>query len=78
MPKVTIEVPDDLKSRMARHEEVNWAGVLRKSIERHLRVMELADQLQADIDAADVRSVADEVKRRSAARLERELRARRR
>lgn len=78
MPKVTIEVPDDLKEKMARHEEVNWAGLLRRSIERHLRVLEIADQIQSDIDAEDVREVAALVKRHVAERTERELHARRR
>lgn len=78
MPKVTIEVAEDLKARMAEHEEVNWAGLLRRSIERHLRVLEIADQIQGDIDAEDVREVAAVVKRHVAERTARELHARRR
>lgn len=78
MPKVTIEVPEELKARMEGREEVNWAGVLRKSIERHLRVLQIADQLQAEMDDPEVQKVASEVRARVGQRYRKEARARRR
>jgi hypothetical protein len=44
MATVSIRVPDELKSRMEAHDEVNWSAVLRRHLEDEL----------TDLDAKDV------------------------
>lgn len=45
MPKVTFEVPDELKKLMDEHPEVNWSEVLRQSVRRQVRVAKIAQEI---------------------------------
>ncbi len=45
MPSVTIAVPPELKRRMDAIDTVNWSGVARHAIERHLAQLEAFHKL---------------------------------
>jgi predicted DNA-binding protein len=40
MGSVSFRVPDEMKARMERHDDVNWSAVLRDHIEEELRELE--------------------------------------
>lgn len=78
VPKVTFEVPPELKKLMDRYSEVNWSAVLRRSVHEYAAVIDHARRLEAELNDPLVRELADRVTRGAAARYERYLRARRR
>lgn len=63
MATVSFRVPDEVKSRMDEHDEINWSAVLRSHIEEELAEMEernlaravaTSERLSRQIDPADV------------------------
>ena len=40
MSTMTLAIPDDLKSKMARFPEMNWSEVARQAITQKMRVLE--------------------------------------
>ena len=65
MPTITVNVDDDLKTRMEAHPEINWSEVTRQAIEEKLDHLELIDELVegsslTDADVADLARRIDE------------------
>jgi len=63
MGSVSFRVPDEVKSRMEEHDEVNWSAVLRDHIEEELQRLEskniahavaTSERLSGAIDADEV------------------------
>lgn len=48
MPNMTIRVPDELKSAMDEHPEINWSEVARQSMWEYVHKLEIADQIAAE------------------------------
>lgn len=67
MPTITVNVDDDLKSRMDRHPEINWSEVTRQAIREKIDALELLDELTADstLTDADVEELAARIDRRA-------------
>jgi len=42
LPNVTVTIPDELKSRMKKLEQINWSDVARKAFEEKVRREEMA------------------------------------
>lgn len=77
MPKVTFEADEELKRIMNEHPEVNWSEVFRRSIRRHARTAELAEQIIEEESDPRVQAVAEALKTRTARRFRRTKNARR-
>lgn len=63
MGSVSLRVPDDVKERMERHDEINWSAVIRAHIEEELDELEsrsighavaTSERLSGVIDSEDV------------------------
>jgi len=63
MPTVSVRVPNEIKERMERHDEINWSAVLREVIEAELDEIEshnlanavaTSERLSQAIDETDV------------------------
>lgn len=63
MPKVTVEVPKELKRLMDRHSDINWSEAIRQSIRRRARAAEIADEILAEDLDPDIREMTEKVKR---------------
>ena len=48
MPTVTIQIPDDLKRRMEKHEIINWSAVARHAFEKQLSDLEFFKEFTKD------------------------------
>jgi hypothetical protein len=61
MEKMTFTVPAELKKRAQARSDVNWSGVVAKTIEQKLKALELADRIAArsELSTADVDEFAD-------------------
>jgi len=42
---ITLSLPADLHKMMKKHDEIRWSSVVRKTIEKKLRDLELLDKL---------------------------------
>lgn len=64
MPNMTIRVPEDLKSAMDAHPEINWSEVARQSMWEYLHKLQLADSIAAEseLTEADARELSEDVK----------------
>mgnify|MGYP001573499309 CR=1 FL=1 len=45
MANITLTIPDELRSELQKHEEVNWSAVMRKAMQEHLRKLHIADAI---------------------------------
>lgn len=63
MPKVTFEVPDELKKLMDEHPELNWSEVLRQAVRREAHAAEIAREILKEESDPRVRAVARALKR---------------
>jgi len=65
MPNMTIRVPDDLKSAIDAHPEINWSEVARQAMWQYVQKLEVAEEIAADSaltqDEADI--LSEELKR---------------
>ena len=64
MRNITIRVPDDLKTEMDSHPEINWSEVARESMREHLRKLRVAEEIAAEsqFTEADAEGVGETVK----------------
>lgn len=64
MPNMTIRVPEDLKSAMDAHPEINWSEVARQSMWEYLHKLRLADSIAAESELTeiDARKLSEDVK----------------
>ena len=45
MANITLTIPEDLRSELQKHKEVNWSAVMRKAMSEHLRKIHIADAI---------------------------------
>jgi hypothetical protein len=69
MPRITVEVDQDLKARMDDHPDAEWEAISRQAIRTRLEKLELmadltADAELADADAEELAAKVDEIARR--------------
>ena len=64
IPNMTIRVPEDLKSAMDAHPEINWSEVARQSMWEYIHKLRLADSIAAesDLSEADAKELSEDVK----------------
>ena len=46
MASITLSVPEELKKAMKQHQEVNWSGLARTTINQKLQSLSLKKQLK--------------------------------
>lgn len=68
MPTITVRVPEDLKSEIEKHNEINWSEVIRRSIWKYIHKLKLADQIasKSELSEEDVEEMSEELKKRIA------------
>jgi len=47
MVNMTLVIPEDLRKKMRKHDEVNWSAVVRKALKNHLEKIEKTDRIEA-------------------------------
>ncbi|MDZ7688654.1 MAG: hypothetical protein U5J64_08030 [Halobacteriales archaeon] len=57
MPNMTIRVPDDLKSSLDEHPEINWSEVARQSMQEYLYRLEVAEQIASQSELSEENAV---------------------
>ena len=64
MPNMTIRLPEDLKSAMDAHPEINWSEVARQSMWEYIQKLRLADSIAAerDLTEAEATELSEHVK----------------
>lgn len=45
MVNITLAVPEDLKSELQQHKEVNWSAVIRKALQEYLQKLNIAEAI---------------------------------
>lgn len=64
MPNMTIRVPDDLKTAIDAHPEINWSEVARQSMWEYVHKLEVADEIAAEseLTEADAADLSEDLK----------------
>jgi hypothetical protein len=65
MVNITLAVPEDLKSELQKHKEVNWSAVMRNAMLEHLRKIHIAEAIasKSKLTAKDVAELDKLVKK---------------
>jgi hypothetical protein len=45
MTNITLAIPDELKAELQKHDEVNWSAVIRKSLQEHLKTIQIVEAI---------------------------------
>jgi hypothetical protein len=63
MPTLSVSVPEDLRQKMSRMEEVNWSAVARKAFEQKVHDIEFVRGLakKSKMTAKDVKEISDKI-----------------
>ncbi|MDG5760624.1 hypothetical protein QA600_14905 [Natronococcus sp. A-GB1] len=74
MPSITVNVDDDLKTRMENHPEINWSEVTRQAIQEKVETLEMMDELtgESELTERDVQEIADRINERGRKRIDEE------
>lgn len=64
MPNMTIRIPEDLKSALDVHLEINWIEFPRQSREEYIHTLKLADSIVAksDLTETEAKKFSEDVK----------------
>lgn len=64
MANMTLRIPDDLKTRLDRHQEINWSEVARQAMTAYLDKLELADALASgsQLTEDDAEAIGEKIK----------------
>ena len=41
MPKISVYIPDELKARMDKHENINWSAIAQRAFEKEIRLNDM-------------------------------------
>lgn len=65
MPKLSVRVSEDLKSKIERHKEVNWSEVTRRAVKDHLTKLELIESIssKSELSEEDAEEIGKKIKR---------------
>lgn len=71
MPTVTVNVDEELKSRMEQRPEINWSEVARNAFEEKIDDLEMMDRLSSgsELTEEDVEELAEVIDSNVAQRL---------
>ncbi|HIH34285.1 MAG TPA: hypothetical protein HA282_00745 [Nanoarchaeota archaeon] len=50
MVSITLSIPEETKQKMAKFQEVNWSGLVRKSIEEKVKELSLREEILRDLE----------------------------
>ncbi len=45
MANITLTIPEDLRTEIQKHREVNWSAVMRRAMTEHLRKLHIAEAI---------------------------------
>ncbi|RJQ19761.1 hypothetical protein C4580_04925 [Candidatus Woesearchaeota archaeon] len=45
MANITLTIPEDLRTELQKHKEVNWSAVMRRAMVEHLRKLHIAEAI---------------------------------
>jgi predicted CopG family antitoxin len=57
MVSVTLSVPEEMKSEMDEHPEINWSEVARQSIERKLAELRFLETFKAESELTEAEAI---------------------
>lgn len=65
MPTMTVRIPEDLKTEIDKHREINWSEVIRQSIWKYIHKLELANQIasKSELTEKDVEELSNKLKK---------------
>jgi hypothetical protein len=65
MPNMTIRIPDDLKTAIDEHPEINWSEVARQSMWEYLQTLEVANEIanRSELTEAGAAELSADLKR---------------
>ncbi len=50
MVSITLSIPEETKRKMAEFQEVNWSGLVRKSIEEKVKELSSREEMLRDLE----------------------------
>jgi len=64
MANMTLRIPDDLKTRLEKHKEVNWSELARNSMADYLYKIELMEKLtsKSRLTEKDIEEIGEKIK----------------
>ena len=68
MVNVTVTIPEELRTKLKKHDEVNWSAVIRKALHEHLRNIEIAEAIaqKSKLTKKDVEEISKKINRATA------------
>ncbi|MEK6890806.1 MAG: hypothetical protein AABX03_01580 [Nanoarchaeota archaeon] len=68
MVNVTVTIPEELRTKLKKHDEVNWSAVIRKALQEHLRNIEIAEAIaqKSKLTKKDVEEISKKINRATA------------
>lgn len=65
MVNVTVTIPEELRTKLKKHDEVNWSAVIRKALQEHLRNIEIAEAIaqKSKLTKKDVDEISRKINR---------------
>ena len=63
MGTLSVSVPDDLRTRMAKLDEVNWSAVARKAFEKKIKEIEILMKIadKSKLTNKDAKEIVDKI-----------------
>ncbi len=70
MTNITLSIPDELKKRLQKHDEVNWSAVIRRALQEYLRKLQIVEEIasKSRFTEADAEEIGDKIKHEIAKR----------
>lgn len=71
MVNITLNLPDELKKELQKHDEVNWSAVMRRMLVEHLQKIEMIEKIasKSKLTEKDAREISDLVDKSVAKKL---------
>jgi len=63
MVNVTVTIPEELRTKLKKHDEVNWSAVIRKALQEYLRNIEIAEAIaqKSKLTKKDVEEISKKI-----------------
>ena len=68
MVNVTVTIPEELRNKLKKHDEVNWSAVIRKALQEYLRNIEIAEAIaqKSKLTKKDAEEISRKINRATA------------
>jgi len=68
MVNVTVTIPEELRNKLKKHDEVNWSAVIRKALQEYLRNIEIAEAIaqKSKLTKKDAEEISKKINRATA------------